>query len=89
MEEVKEKKANKPKEGDKVKSQGLKFTLQDAFKMVIYDSKNYKSKDKNGKDRIRNYRRYLKTGQITKDQMEKECKEYGFKLIQDAVWKLP
>jgi hypothetical protein len=66
----------------------VRFTLQDAFKMVIYDLKHYRSKDKNGKDRIRNYRRYLKTGQITKDQMEKECKEYGFELVQDAVWKL-
>jgi hypothetical protein len=67
---------------------GVRFSLKDAFKLVIYDLDYYKTMDKNGKDRIRNYRRYLKTGQITKDQMEKECKKYGFDLIQDSVWKL-
>ena len=66
----------------------VRFNLADAFKMVIYDPEYYKTMDKNGKDRVRNYRRYVKTRQITKDQMEKECRKYGFELIQDSVWKL-
>ena len=72
----------------KVENGNVRFTLQDAFKLIIYDLDYYKQQDKNGKDRIRNYRRYMKSGQLSKDQMEKECKKYGFTLLQDAVWKL-
>ena len=66
----------------------VRFTLNDAFKVVLFDGEYYKKQDKNGKDRIRNYRRYLKMGQVTLNQMQKECEKYGFSMLQDSVWKL-
>lgn len=66
----------------------VKFTLQSAFNYVIHDLDYYKRQDKKGKDRIRNYRRFLKAGTISKDQMEKIIKDYGFSCIQESTWKL-
>lgn len=66
----------------------VKFTLNDAFQMVIYDLEYYKLQDKQGKDRIRNYRRFVKVGSITKDQKEKIVREYGFSCMQESMWKL-
>ena len=60
-----------------VETENVKFTLQDAFNYVIHDLNYYREQDKRGKDRIRNYRRFLKAGTITKDQMEKVIKDYG------------
>ena len=66
----------------------VKFTLQDAFNYVIYDLNYYREQDKRGKDRIRNYRRFLKAGTITKDQMEKVIRDYGFTCMEESTWKI-
>ena len=49
---------------------GIRFTLSSAFIAAIYDTEYYKLQDRSGKDKIRNYRRYYKNGQITIDKMK-------------------
>ena len=71
-----------------VEEKTLRFTLQDAFTMAIYDLDFYKEQDKKGKDRIRNYRRFLKTGSITQNMMEKVVRDYGFECMRnDRDWE--
>lgn len=67
---------------------GIKLALKDAFLTVIYDREYYAGQDQKGKDRIRNYRRFIKKDLVTKDQMERVIKDYGFVLIQESTWKL-